>query len=89
MKSLRNSSRKRKHRKKLPVVTESVEEVSEDAATGDTAIKKGAVPQQKSDLKNSGSEVASNSKEKPEGTENPGAKACCPCDCYQRFHPQD
>ena len=52
----------KKAQEEAPVVTESVEEVSEDAATGDTAIKKGAVPQQKSDLKNSGSEVASNSK---------------------------
>ena len=68
----------KKAQEEAPVVTESVEEVSEDAATGDTAIKKGAVPQQKSDLKNSGSEVASNSKEKPEGTDNPGAKAAAP-----------
>ena len=47
-------------------------------ATGDAAIKKGAVPPQKSDLKNDGTEVASNSKEKPEGTENVGAKAAAP-----------
>jgi len=57
---------------------ETVDEVSEEAATGDSAIKKGAVPQQKSDLKNDGKEVAKNSKEKPEGTENPGAKAAAP-----------
>ena len=43
-------------------------EVSEDAATGNTAITTGgAVPQQKSDLKNSAIEVGGSSKEKPEG----------------------
>ena len=45
-------------------VVESVE-VSEDAATGNTAITGGAVPQQKSDLKNDAVEVASsNAKDK-------------------------
>lgn len=65
---------------KLIAESTAVEEevVEEEAATGDAAIKKGAVPPQKSDLKNDGTEVASNSKEKPEGTENPGAKAAAP-----------
>ena len=65
---------------KLIAENTAVEEevVEEEAATGDAAIKKGAVPPQKSDLKNDGTEVASNSKEKPEGTENPGAKAAAP-----------
>ena len=65
---------------KLIAENVAVEEevVEEEAATGDAAIKKGAVPPQKSDLKNDGTEVASNSKEKPEGTENPGAKAAAP-----------
>jgi len=65
---------------KLIAENVAVEEevVEEEAATGDAAIKKGAVPPQKSDLKNDGTEVASNSKEKPEGTDNPGAKAAAP-----------
>jgi hypothetical protein len=65
---------------KLIAESTAVEEevVEEEAATGDAAIKKGAVPPQKSDLKNDGTEVASNSKEKPEGTDNPGAKAAAP-----------
>ena len=65
---------------KLIAEKTAVEEevVEEEAATGDAAIKKGAVPPQKSDLKNDGTEVASNSKEKPEGTENVGAKAAAP-----------
>jgi hypothetical protein len=65
---------------KLIAENVAVEEevVEEEAATGDAAIKKGAVPPQKSDLKNDGTEVASNSKEKPEGTENVGAKAAAP-----------
>jgi hypothetical protein len=65
---------------KLIAENTAVEEevVEEEAATGDAAIKKGAVPPQKSDLKNDGTEVASNSKEKPEGTDNPGAKAAAP-----------
>ena len=53
-------------------------EVSEDAATGNTAITGGAVPQQKSDLKNDAIEVGGSSKEKPEGPENVGAKAAAP-----------
>ena len=50
---------------KLIAENTAVEEevVEEEAATGDAAIKKGAVPPQKSDLKNDGTEVASNSKE--------------------------
>ena len=60
------------------VVAESVE-VSEDAATGNTAITSGAVPQQKSDLKNDAVEVASsNSKDKPEGDANVGKRAAAP-----------
>ena len=43
--------------KKVIAEQASPEEVKEDAATGDTAIKKGAVPQQPSDLKNSAVEV--------------------------------
>ena len=53
-------------------------EVSEDAATGKTAITSGAVPQQKSDLKNSAIEVGGSSKEKPEGPDNVGKKAAAP-----------
>ena len=61
------------------VVAESVEKVSEDAATGNTAITSGAVPQQKSDLKNDAVEVASsNSKDKPEGDANVGKRAAAP-----------
>lgn len=65
---------------KLIAEKTAVEEevIEEEAATGDAAIKKGAVPPQKSDLKNDGSEVANNSKEKPEGTDNVGAKAAAP-----------
>ncbi len=58
---------------------ESKQEVSEDAATGNTAITSGAVPQQKSDLKNDAVEVASsNSKDKPEGDPNVGKRAAAP-----------
>ena len=64
--------------KKVIAETASPEEVKEDAATGDTAIKKGAVPQQPSDLKNSAVEVGGSTKEKPEGPENVGAKAAAP-----------
>ena len=54
-------------------------EVSEDAAVGKTAITSGAVPQQKSDLKNDAVEVASsNSKDKPEGDANVGKRAAAP-----------
>ena len=53
-------------------------EIKEDAAVGDTAIKKGAVPPQKSDLKNSATEVGGSTKEKPEGPDNVGAKAAAP-----------
>ena len=53
-------------------------EVSEDAATGNTAITSGAVPQQKSDLKNDAIEVGGSSKEKPEGPDNVGKKAAAP-----------
>ena len=53
-------------------------EVSEDAATGNTAITGGAVPQQKSDLKNDAIEVGGSSKEKPEGPDNVGKKAAAP-----------
>ena len=54
------------------------EKIEEDAAVGDAAIKKGAVPQQKSDLKNSAIEVGGSTKEKPEGPDNVGAKAAAP-----------
>ena len=64
--------------KKVIAETASPEEVKEDAATGDTAIKKGAVPQQPSDLKNSAVEVGGSTKEKPEGPDNVGAKAAAP-----------
>ena len=63
------------------VIAESAapaEEVKEDAATGDTAIKKGAVPPQPSPLSNSATEVGGSTKEKPEGPENVGAKAAAP-----------
>ena len=53
-------------------------EVSEDAATGNTAITGGAVPQQKSDLKNDAIEVGGSSNEKPEGPDNVGKKAAAP-----------
>ena len=56
----------------------SEEEIKEDAATGDTAIKKGAVPPQPSPLKNSATEVGGSTKEKPEGPDNVGAKAAAP-----------
>ena len=52
--------------------------IKEDAATGDAAIKKGAVPPQKSDLKNSAVEVGGSTNEKPEGPDNVGAKAAAP-----------
>jgi hypothetical protein len=54
------------------------ETIKEDAAVGDAAIKKGAVPQQKSDLKNDAIEVGGSTKEKPEGPDNVGAKAAAP-----------
>ena len=53
-------------------------EIKEDAAVGDAAIKKGAVPPQKSDLKNSATEVGGSTKEKQEGPDNVGAKAAAP-----------
>lgn len=60
-------------------VSDPKTEVSEDAATGYTAITSGAVPQQKSDLKNDAVEVASsNSKDKPEGDANVGKRAAAP-----------
>ena len=65
--------------KKVIAETASPEEtIEEDAATGDAAIKKGAVPPQKSDLKNSAVEVGGSTKEKPEGPDNVGAKAAAP-----------
>ena len=64
--------------KKVIAETASPEEVKEDAATGDTAIKKGAVPPQPSPLKNSATEVGGSTKEKPEGPDNVGAKAAAP-----------
>ena len=65
--------------KKVIAETASPEEtIEEDAATGDTAIKKGAVPPQPSDLKNSAVEVGGSTKEKPEGPDNVGAKAAAP-----------
>ena len=54
------------------------ETVKEDAAVGDAAIKKGAVPPQPSDLKNDAIEVGGSTKEKPEGPDNVGAKAAAP-----------
>ena len=65
--------------KKVIAETASPEKtIEEDAATGDAAIKKGAVPPQKSDLKNSAVEVGGSTKEKPEGPDNVGAKAAAP-----------
>ena len=64
--------------KKVIAETASPEEVKEDAATGDTAIKKGAVPPQPSPLSNSATEVGGSTKEKPEGPDNVGAKAAAP-----------
>ena len=65
--------------KKVIAETASPEEtIEEDAATGDAAIKKGAVPPQTSDLKNSAVEVGGSTKEKPEGPDNVGAKAAAP-----------
>jgi hypothetical protein len=64
--------------KKVIAENAAPEEVKEDAATGDTAIKKGAVPPQPSDLKNSAVEVGGSTKEKPEGPDNVGAKAAAP-----------
>ena len=63
------------------VIAESkapAEKIEEDAAVGDAAIKKGAVPQQKSDLKNSAIEVGGSSSENPAGPDNVGAKAAAP-----------
>ena len=54
------------------------ETIKEDAAVGYAAIKKGAVPAQKSDLKNDAIEVGGSTKEKPEGPDNVGAKAAAP-----------
>ena len=54
------------------------EEVKEDAATGNTAITKGAVPPQPSPLSNSATEVGGSTKEKPEGPDNVGKKAAAP-----------
>ena len=64
--------------KKVIAESASPEEVKEDAATGDTAIKKGAVPPQPSPLSNSATEVGGSTKEKPEGPDNVGAKAAAP-----------
>ena len=65
--------------KKVIAETASPEEtIEEAAATGDAAIKKGAVPPQKSDLKNSAVEVGGSTNEKPEGPDNVGAKAAAP-----------
>ena len=65
--------------KKVIAETASPEEtIEEDAATGDAAIKKGAVPPQPSPLKNSAVEVGGSTKEKPEGPDNVGAKAAAP-----------
>jgi len=65
--------------KKVIAETASPEKtIEEDAATGDAAIKKGAVPPQKSDLKNSAVEVGGSTNEKPEGPDNVGAKAAAP-----------
>ena len=64
--------------KKVIAEQASPEEVKEDAATGDTAIKKGAVPPQPSPLSNSATEVGGSTKEKPEGPDNVGAKAAAP-----------
>ena len=65
--------------KKVIAETASPEKtIEEDAATGDAAIKKGAVPPQPSDLKNSAVEVGGSTKEKPEGPDNVGAKAAAP-----------
>ena len=64
--------------KKVIAENAAPEEVKEDAATGDTAIKKGAVPPQPSPLSNSAVEVGGSTKEKPEGPENVGKKAAAP-----------
>ena len=64
--------------KKVIAESAAPEEVKEDAATGDTAIKKGAVPPQPSPLSNSATEVGGSTKEKPEGPDNVGAKAAAP-----------
>ena len=64
--------------KKVIAENAAPEEVKEDAATGDTAIKKGAVPPQPSPLSNSATEVGGSTKEKPEGPENVGKKAAAP-----------
>lgn len=64
--------------KKVIAENAAPEEVKEDAATGDTAIKKGAVPPQPSPLSNSATEVGGSTKEKPEGPDNVGKKAAAP-----------
>ena len=64
--------------KKVIAENAAPEEVKEDAATGDTAIKKGAVPPQPSPLSNSAVEVGGSTKEKPEGPDNVGKKAAAP-----------
>ena len=69
--------------------SEPTTEVSEDAATGNTAITGGAVPQQKSDLKNDAIEVGGSSKEKPEGPDNVGKKAAASCRSRERQDLED
>ena len=64
--------------KKVIAENAAPEEVKEDAAVGDAAIKKGAVPPQPSPLSNSATEVGGSTKEKPEGPDNVGAKAAAP-----------
>ena len=72
------SSIDEKFKKVIAETAAPEEKIEEDAAVGDAAIKKGAVPQQKSDLKNSAIEVGGSTKEKPEGPDNVGAKAAAP-----------
>ena len=72
------SSIDEKFKKVIAETAAPEEKIEEDAAVGDAAIKKGAVPQQKSDLKNSAVEVGGSTKEKPEGPDNVGAKAAAP-----------
>ena len=72
------SSIDEKFKKVIAETAAPEEKIEEDAADGDAAIKKGAVPQQKSDLKNSAIEVGGSTKEKPEGPDNVGAKAAAP-----------
>ncbi len=72
------SSIDEKGRKGIAEQAAPEEKIAEDAAVGDAAIKKGAVPAQPSDLKNSAVEVGGSTKEKPEGPDNVGAKAAAP-----------